>query len=162
MVIVLSELNNLHILNRLGVYPDSYYLDFDAFKNMVTVASEADIIIILSGTCRFSKKHTVDVIKSLLVRQGNKNDTGVKRVTVFSDYTLETMPEYYFYTHDLADAVLCKKKLAFEDEESIWDKLKTERKESIIVPQEPKKHFTSDSNTIEDRLLPLIKRAKVR
>lgn len=97
MLMVLSEIDCLSYIQSMGVYPDSFFTDFDTFQHHVVVKDNADIIIILAGTCSFSKRAVEDYITTLIQRKESKTDTGIRSIRVMSDTVLKKTNDYYLY-----------------------------------------------------------------
>ena len=77
MLAILSEINCLDVLNSKGVYPDEFYTDIDKFKGNTVAFREATIFVIFAGNCRFNKKHTIELVKSLTKRADSELDKGI-------------------------------------------------------------------------------------
>ena len=97
MLLVLSEIECLDYLNSVDVYPDIYFTDFKMFKNMVVGTDGADIVILLAGTCRFSKRIISELATQLMNRADSETDGGIRSVCVMSDTDLRSVPLYYKY-----------------------------------------------------------------
>ena len=102
MLAVLSEINCLESLNRMGVYPDRFYTSFDNFRDEVVSLRDATVVVIFAGSCLFNKRVVLNLAKSLMKRAENTNDKGINHVYVFSDITLHGLYAYYKYRGDLS------------------------------------------------------------
>lgn len=94
-LLMLSEINCWEYLNTKGVYPDEFYTDFVMFRNRASTFVDADIIILIAGSCRFSKRHVLNLAKVLQKRADDPNDNGVRSLTVITDLFLPSIDRYY-------------------------------------------------------------------
>lgn len=99
-LIVLSEINNLSYLNSIGIIPYEFYTDLTSFKERSSIFDNAEIVIILAGTCAFSKKHVIELYNTLLKRSANTKDLGVASVILLSDTKLPSCSSYYLFKRD--------------------------------------------------------------
>ena len=161
MISVLSEINCLKVLNTYGVYPDYFYTDFEAFKNHVIGLMDADIVVIMAGTCTFNKRLTIEFIKTLLKRRDNKNDKGIRSVTIISDTILQSLDSYYKFTGNLSSVDLCSYWKVKEKEVDIWGSLSSEPKRTQVVLSSYDRGIIEglnrSKNSSEDDLIRLIK-----
>lgn len=100
-LIVLSEVNCLKILEYKGLQLDEFYTDFNLFRNRSSSFTDANVVIIFTGSCRFSKKHVFETIKVLEARVNEEYDNGIKSVTVISDSMLPSVNKYYKFQGSL-------------------------------------------------------------
>lgn len=101
MLVVLSEIDCIDYLREMGLYPDEYFTDFEIFRNKAVSFRDASILVILAGTCRFSVRHTIEVVKLFYKRQSNSKDSGIKDVIVLSDSTISGLSKYYKFKDNL-------------------------------------------------------------
>lgn len=101
MLVILSEINCLDNLRRLGVEPDEFYTDMRQFDNNSVTFREATIVVIFAGNCAFNKKRTIELVKNLMKRASATNDFGIKAVYVVSDTVIPSLSSYYKYTGNL-------------------------------------------------------------
>lgn len=106
MLAILSEINCLDYINGRGIYPDEYFTDYEMFKNRYVSYKDATVVVILAGTCRFSKRHVIELIKNLYKRVENEKDTSIKNVFVISDSVINNLDVYYKFEGNLD---ICKK-----------------------------------------------------
>lgn len=132
MLAVLSESNCLQSLNNLGVYPDRFYTDFDAFRNESTTFVGATVIIIFAGSNHFNKRLVINVAKSLMKRAENQGDVGITHVYVFSDIAISGLYAYYKYRDRLDVVDVMRGWSAVRKDVSPWAKLRSEKKESVV------------------------------
>lgn len=95
MLNVLSEINCLELLESKGIYPDSFYTDFELFKKKSTSFKDADVVIFKLGTCSFSGGQIIEFVNLLRKRVQNEKDKGIKSVTLVSDIEMPVVGEYY-------------------------------------------------------------------
>lgn len=129
MLAVLAEINCLESLNKLGVYPDKFYTSFEAFKNDVISFRDATIIVIFAGSCHFSKRVTINLVKGLMKRASSKIDKGITHAYVFSDVTLLGLYGYYKYHDNLHRVDVMKGWSAVKTDVDPWPKLRSAPKE---------------------------------
>ena len=127
--IVLSEIDCLTYLQRLGVYPDEFYTDFETFKANMTFFRDATIIVIFAGNCRLNKKLTLEVVKGLMKRAESKNDNSIKHVYVVSDMTIAGLRSYYKYEGTLDTVSIMHGWKSVKDDVFIWNKLSSPKKD---------------------------------
>lgn len=163
MLSVLSEINCLKVLNTYGVYPDYFYTDFEAFKNHVIGLMDADIVVIMAGTCTFNKRLTIEFIKTLLKRRDNENDKGIRSVTIISDTTLQSLDMYYKFVGNLNNVDLYSYWKVKEKDVDVLSSLSSTRKNTKIVLSKYDQGKLGDASnnkpkvSSEDDLLRLIK-----
>ena len=100
MLVVLSEINCIHVLNQNGIYPDEFYTDFELFKNRLVSVEDAKIVIIVAGVCRFYRKLLIELCKILYKRLHDDADTGVKEFYILTDANLPQLDEYYKFQYN--------------------------------------------------------------
>lgn len=129
MLLVLAEFDCLDYIHSKGVYPDAFFTDFDMFQHHIIVKNDVDIIIMLAGTCQFSKRVMQDYVTSLKERISSDTDNGVRSVCVLSDTELKNTDDYYFY-HSRPDLFYHvqngKRSKKLED---VWERYKSEERE---------------------------------
>lgn len=131
MLAILSEINCLSVLNSKGVYPDEFYTDIEKFKASTVHFREATIIVIFAGNCRFNKKHTIELVKSLTKRAESEVDKGISHVYVVSDMTIAGLRSYYKYEGSIDTVNIMHGWSCVKTGVDIWAKLKNEPKKSI-------------------------------
>lgn len=164
MLAILSEIDCLSTLQSKGVYPDEFYTDLEAFKNNVVFFKNATIIIIFAGNCQFNKKHTIELIKSLLKRADAARDLGISHVYVLSDITIAGLRSYYKYECNIDTVDIMHNKNSIARNIDIWSKLQTKPKEAKLfhsdfnlgVVDEAIKRYNSRYSK-EDEYIKLIK-----
>lgn len=166
MLVVLSEINCLGRLKSLGVYPDEFYTDFTLFKNKAFGFNDADIIIIIAGSCQFNKHIVIEETKNLLKRVNNEQDKGIKSVSVVTDVNIPNLKQYFKFTGDivpLTEFSGWKNKGVVE----FWDNFKGEKKFAETYLSEFDQGLTTDIKemykdtvlkTREDKYLDIIYR----
>lgn len=129
MLLVLAEFDCLDYIHSKGVYPDAFFTDFDMFQHHIIVKNDVDIIIMLAGTCQFSKRVMQDYVTSLKERISSDTDNGVRSVCVLSDTELKNTDDYYFYRSrpDLFYHVQNGKRS--KKLEDVWERYKSEERE---------------------------------
>ena len=132
MLAILSEINCLTRLNALGIYPDEFYTDIEKFKNNLAFFRETTVLVIFAGNCSFNKKHTVELVKTIMKRKSMDNDIGFKAVYVISDIELESLSSYYKYSGDLETVDIMSGTKVVKPDVNIWVKLKSEPKNSKL------------------------------
>ena len=100
MLVILSEINCLDNIKRIGVNPDDFYTDFESFKSNIIFLTDATVVIIFAGGYAFRKRLIVEQYNLLKERAENPNDKGVSKVFVLSDATLPIIKEYYKFMND--------------------------------------------------------------
>lgn len=129
MLLVLAEFDCLDYIHSKGVYPDAFFTDFETFQHHLIVKNNVDIVILLAGTCQFSKRVIQDYVTTLKERISSDTDTGVRSVCVLSDTELKKTDDYYLY-HSRPDLFYHvqngKKSKKLED---VWEKYRSEEKE---------------------------------
>ena len=131
MLVILSEINCLKLLNDMGVYPDLFYTDFDAFKTGTFLYDHANVIILFAGNNRFTKRLVMEQIILLSKRAENENDNSIDNLFVVSDIQFNSLSQYYMYTHDLSHIYLYEKTKQ-KDEVEFWEMFKTAPKKSEV------------------------------
>ena len=131
MQVILSEIDCLDVLNAKGVYPDEFYTDFEIFKNNMPFFREATVIVIFAGNCRFNKKLTLEVVKSLMKRASSDTDNGIKAVYVVSDITIAGLNSYYKYEGSINTVSVMRGWKEVLKDTNIWKKLASPKKESV-------------------------------
>lgn len=102
-LLVLSEIDCRDFLKSRGIFPDEFYTDFVLFRNKSASFTGCDVFILFAGSCHFSKRHVLDIIKTLKRRAANEKDNGINSVTVFTDVFLPTLDKYYKYQGKLSN-----------------------------------------------------------
>lgn len=146
MLAILSEINCLDVLNSKGVYPDEFYTDIDKFKGNTVAFREATIIVIFAGNCRFNKKHTIELVKSLTKRADSELDKGIEHVYVVSDMTIAGLRSYYKYEGNIDLVSIMHGWDSVKDNVDIWSKLQNSPKETICYMS------SYDDGNIDDAL----------
>lgn len=103
MFMVLSEINCLDTLKKMGVHPDCFYTDYELFKNKIVGYSDVKLVVILAGSCAFNKRHTIEFIKTLVKRAKDSGDIGIKKIHVVTDTSLSNLSTYFKYTGHLSN-----------------------------------------------------------
>lgn len=130
MLAILSEINCLKLLNSKGVYPDEFYTDIDIFKNNAVSFRDATVIVIFAGNCRFNKKHTIELVKSLMKRADSSLDASISHVYVVSDMTIAELRSYYKYEGNINKVSIMHGWDEVKGGIDIWSKLQGEKKEA--------------------------------
>ena len=112
---ILAERDTLEFLNSKGVYPDSFYTDFDKFVASSVYFTETDVVILVTGLCYFNEMRLCDLYSKLSGRVG----AGLNSVVLLSDIELNTS-EYYKYTGTVFSAKLVKDKSTGKKSYDIW------------------------------------------
>lgn len=102
-LLVLSEIDCSKFLNKNGIYPDEFYTDFMLFKNKAATFIDADVLILFAGSCHFSKRHVLDIVRTLQRRASNEKDNGIKSLTIFTDVFLPSINRYYKFQGSLSN-----------------------------------------------------------
>lgn len=144
MLAILSEIDCLKVLQSKGVYPDEFYTSIDKFRNNTPVFKDATIIVIFAGNCRFNKKHTIELIKTLTKRAEDPNDNGVSHAYVVSDMTIAGLRSYYKYEGSIDTVSIMHGWNSVKDGVNIWIKLKNEPKEAVCY------YSTFDSGIVNE------------
>lgn len=131
MLAILSEINCLGVLNSKGVYPDEFYTDIDKFKSNTVSFREATVIVIFAGNCRFNKKHTIELVKSLKKRADSEFDKSIKHVYVVSDMTIAGLRSYYKYEGSIDLVSIMHGWNSVKDNVDIWAKLQNSPRKTI-------------------------------
>ena len=163
MLVVLSENNCLNTLNRLGVFPDYFYTDFEAFKSETFLYDHANVVILFAGSSRFTKRIIMDQIILLNKRAEDEADTGIDNLYVVTDVTLGSLRFYYSYHYDLRH-IFRTENFKQKDEVDFWGMLRTPPKQSKVVlsaydkgdSSEARTRFEHRKVTSEDEYLDLI------
>ena len=163
MLVVLSEINCLNSLNRLGVYPDIFYTDFEIFKTETFMYNHANIVILFAGNCRFTKRLVMEQIILLSKRAEDEEDTGIDNLYILTDTKLGTLKFYYSYHYDL-NKVFRTENWKEKDEVDFWGMLRSVPKQSKIYlssydlgnSSEAYDRFKNRKITSEDDYLDLI------
>ena len=132
MLAILSEIDCLSTLQAKGVYPDEFYTDIERFKNNTVFFRDATIIVIFAGNCQFNKKHTIELVKSLLKRAETKRDLGINHVYVVSDITIAGLRSYYKYEGNINEVNIMHGWDCKVTGVDIWSKLQNEPKEAKV------------------------------
>lgn len=132
MLVVLSEINCLGVLKSKGVHPDAFYTDVESFKNNSVFLQDATIIVLFAGNCRFNKKHTIELIKSLQKRAESDVDKGISHVYVVSDMTVAGLRSYYKYEGNIDTVSIMRGWNEVKAGVDIWKKLATPPKETKV------------------------------
>lgn len=143
MLAILSEIDCLKVLQSKGVYPDEFYTSIDKFRNNTPVFNDATIIVIFAGNCRFNKKHTIELIKTLTKRAEDSNDGGISHVYVVSDMTIAGLRSYYKYEGSIDTVSIMHGWNSVKDDVNIWIKLRNEPKEAVCY------YSTFDSGEVD-------------
>lgn len=171
MLVVLSEMNCLNKLRALGVYPDIFYTDENAFREQSATFMDATVIVIFGGSFRFNKRALINIIKGLMKRQESESDSGIKAIHVFSDSTISGLYAYYKYYGTLGSVDVMRGWNVVKKGVFPWTKLQTPEKETKMVMS---KYDMSDAyelreqykenkgKGVEDVYVKLIKVPKVR
>lgn len=112
-LVVLAEINCLKSLNNLGVFPDSFYTDYDLFKKKQFMLSDSHVIVVFAGSCSFKKRYILETI----------DDIGVSNVTVISDVYLPSLDRYYKYQGKLTNISEYSGWKLKEKDSDIWDRI---------------------------------------
>lgn len=168
MLAILSEINCLNMLNSFKIYPDLYYTDLELFKNHLVTLNNATVCIILGGTCRFNRKHTIELIKNLY-KQVEDELSGVSDVIVMTDTNLPALQKYYKFSGNFAKVQEFSGWDLKDKNSLIIDKLKSNVKESKVFLSDYDKGNFDESKvdivkrkTSEDNIIPLIIRPNVK
>lgn len=94
-LLVLSEIHCDKFLASRGIYPDEFYTDFMLFKNRSSTFDDVDVIVLFAGSCSFSKRHVLDIVKVLRQRADDEDDKGIRSLTVLADVFLPKVSRYY-------------------------------------------------------------------
>lgn len=137
-LLVLSEIDCSDFLHSIGVYPDEFYTDFMLFKNHASSFSDADIIVLFAGSCQFSKRHVLDIVRTLQKRADDENDSGVNSLTVFTDVFLPSVKRYYKFQGRLSNISEYSGWKLKERDSQIWSRVprgssSSEDKESYFL-----------------------------
>lgn len=132
MLLVLSEIECLDYLNSVDVYPDIFFTDFKMFKNMVVGTENADIVILLAGTCRFSKRLISELATQLMNRAKSETDGGIRSVCVMSDTDLRSIPLYYKYDGRPFSFLPVENGKIKKTPVDLWSRYKSEPKETTV------------------------------
>lgn len=173
MLAVLTEINCLDYLYERGIFPDEYFTDFELFKNRCTGYKDATIVIITAGLCRFSRRKTVELIKSQVKRANNEKDTGVNRVFVISDTVIPNLDEYYKFQDNLDIFSQYRGDRIRKNNIDVWsivDDYQTEGKHDTVIFLDPAdkndtnelREVCKNKKSFEDDLIRLIKRPDVK
>lgn len=161
MLFVLSEIECLDFIRSVGVYPDEYYTDFELFKNKLALANDADIVILMAGTCRMSKRIITELATQLKNRADDKTDSGVRSVCLMTDTELNSPMDYYMYEDRplfFKKYVNGRKQVGMFD---VWEKYKGEEHETMSylkkIDIEAKINAIRDRRDRDDALLEVIK-----
>lgn len=130
MFAVLSEINCLDKLNKLGVYPDEFYTDLDTFRNRAITFKDATLMVIFAGSFRFNKRHTIEMIKNFVKRASSEKDSGIKKVYVLSDVVIPSLNKYYKYLSSIDRVDIMRSWSVARSDVDIWKFLQTEKHES--------------------------------
>ena len=120
-LLVLSEINCSKFLNSKGIYPDEFYTDFMLFKNRSSTFNDVDVIVLFAGSCSFSKRHVLDIIKVLRKRADDDFDRGVRSLTVLTDIFLPKVNKYYKFQGTLRNISEYSDWNLVEKNSNIWD-----------------------------------------
>lgn len=93
-LVILSERNIYDWLVSKGVYPSKFFTDFERFKARVNYLKGARVVIIFSGSCRFSKSRVSEFANRLMESSEMR---GIVSVDVLSDTLLPLCTKYYKY-----------------------------------------------------------------
>lgn len=140
-LLVLSEVNCSDFFRSKGIYPDEFYTDFLLFKNKSSSFVDSDIFILFAGSCSFSKRRVLDIVKVIQKRADDPMDTGVRSLTIFTDIFLPSLKKYYKFQgklRNISEYSGWKMKVKNSD---IWDK----------VPRGSSEHDTKYFLTSYDR-----------
>ncbi len=134
MLAVLAEIDCLENLQSRGIYPDEYFTDFEAFKNKSVSYRDCTVVIIIAGTCQFSRRHIIEFIKTLFKRQENKQDTGIVGVIVLSDTLLPNIEKYYKFEDSFENFQLYSGKKCRGNAPNVWaliDEYQTKERHTV-------------------------------
>lgn len=120
-LLVLSEINCDKFLTSKGIYPDEFYTDFMLFKNRSSTFDDVDVIVLFAGSCSFSKRHVLDIIKVLRQRADDEDDKGVRSLTVLTDVFLPKVSKYYKFQGTLENISEYSGWKLIEKNSNIWD-----------------------------------------
>lgn len=131
MLVILSEIDCIDKLNNNGIYPDKFFTDVDLFRNHAISFTDAHIIIIFAGNCRFNKKHTIELVKYMYKRSENQADRGISSLFVLSDSELPLPMEYFRFSEDLFELTRYrgKRNMGLAD---IWGSVSSVKKEAEV------------------------------
>lgn len=132
LLVVLSEINCLHVLQAKGVYPDRFYTDIGKFTRDTVYFRDATVIIIFAGNCHFNKRHTISMAKDITRRAETDVDTGIKHVYVVSDMTIAGLRSYYKYEGTIDRVSIMHGWNNVQSGVDIWKKLKTPKVETKV------------------------------
>ena len=118
---VLSEIDCLSFIQNEGVYPDAFFTDFETFKQHIVVKENVDVIIILAGNCHFSKRVLQEYALQLYEREKDTSDSGIRSVTILSDYVLDRLDSYYLYDTRPDMCIEVKNGKRSKKESNIWE-----------------------------------------
>ena len=169
MLVILSEINCLDNLNKIGVYPDIFYTDYEKFKTETFLFDNADVIILFAGNSRFVKRLVFEQIIMLTKRAEDETDKGVRNLFVITDIKLGTLKKYYKYTYDITETYLTEN---FKEKEQvdIWGMFKTPPKQTKVIlsdydignSSDARNRFENRRTTSEDDYLDLIVTPDIR
>jgi hypothetical protein len=104
-LVILSERNILKYLLSVGLKPYAFYTDFDKFKSKAQYFDNCTVLVIFSGACAFSIKQVCDYIHILESRANDNSDEGIRKVVVFSDFSISNLTDYYKFEDTILHGV---------------------------------------------------------
>lgn len=168
MLVVLSEIDCLKMLNSFEIYPDLYYTDLDLFKNHLVTLNDATVCVILGGTCRFNRKHIIELVKNLF-RQKEDDLSGVTDVIVMTDTSIPAFKRYFKFSGNFAKVQEFSGWTLKDRNSRIIETLKSDYKESKIFLSDYDKGIYSQDKidalkrkTTEDDIIPLIIKPNIK
>lgn len=168
MLVVLSEIHCLKMLNSFEIYPDLYYTDLELFKNYLVTLNDATVCVILGGTCRFNRKHIIELVKNLFKQEEDKL-SGVTNVIVMTDTNIPAFKRYFKFSGNFAKIQEFSGWNLKDKNSRIIETLKSDFKESkIFLSDYDKGIFNEDKvdivkrKTSEDDIIPLIIRPNIK
>lgn len=152
MLVVLAEVNCLPNLQKNGIYPDVFYTDYNLFKNQVITYKDVTVIVILSGTCRLNKRHTIEFFKILRKYRRDEN-MGIRHAYLISDSIINNLDNYYFMEDDITNLTVMNGKKSVEKDKALLERLRrnTPRKATIYLSREDKGDATKIIQKIESK-----------
>lgn len=107
----------------MDIYPNEFYTDFMLFKNRAASFNDADIIVLFAGSCQFSKRHVLDIVRTLRKRADDEKDTGIRSLTIFTDVFLPSIDKYYKFRGKLTSVSEYSGWKVKEKDSDIWSRV---------------------------------------
>lgn len=147
-LIVYSEMDCLNWLNRMGVKPDSFYMDAEQFANNLAVGDDQVVAVIFGGGV--ARREVLKICKSLQVRASSE-DSDILGLYILTDRQLPNCEHYYLYDGCPWAVTECRKWVHGAVIKNIWSCMGYDNAEDTKVFES--KALAKISDVVDDHVL---------